>query len=250
LAPRLAPNAKRSKVPVASESGAPGRIRTRDPLLRRQPLYPTELLALCDHCARPRSRVGHTEVAVREGSDPGQYTQRAPLPQLCRLQLVIFAAPPTLAVSVLPSASRAGVKVTAPVILTGIGTAEGAETRLSPPRHGERYGPPNFAVRGGEELPANRIRTLCPTVASRAEPGNCLAAKFYRGHGVRTGGLSFPAPPEVTAQPPFPAGPGAVSKYLELAVACPRRTAYLDTHYCRFPNRRPPISQLFELFRL
>ena len=47
-------------------SGAPGRIRTRDPLLRRQPLYPTELLALGDHCARRRSRVGHTKVAVRE----------------------------------------------------------------------------------------------------------------------------------------------------------------------------------------
>ena len=45
---------------------APGRIRTRDPLLRRQPLYPTELPALDDHCARRRSRVGHTKVAVRE----------------------------------------------------------------------------------------------------------------------------------------------------------------------------------------
>ena len=55
---------------------APGRIRTRDPLLRRQPLYPTELLALGDHCARRRSRVGHAEVAVREGSDHSQYTER------------------------------------------------------------------------------------------------------------------------------------------------------------------------------
>jgi hypothetical protein len=49
---------------------APGRIRTRDPLLRRQPLYPSELLALADHCACPRSHIGHAEVAVREGSDP------------------------------------------------------------------------------------------------------------------------------------------------------------------------------------
>ncbi len=57
--------------------GAPGRIRTRDPLLRRQPLYPSELLALGDHCARPRSHIGHAEVAVHQGSDPGQYTERS-----------------------------------------------------------------------------------------------------------------------------------------------------------------------------
>ena len=55
------------KTPGQGTKSAPGRIRTRDPLLRRQPLYPTELLALGDHCARRRSRVGHAEVAVREG---------------------------------------------------------------------------------------------------------------------------------------------------------------------------------------
>jgi hypothetical protein len=42
---------------------APGRIRTRDPLLRRQLLYPTELRALGDHCARRKSHVGHIRVA-------------------------------------------------------------------------------------------------------------------------------------------------------------------------------------------
>ena len=35
-------------------SGAPGRIRTRDPLLRRQLLYPTELPALCDPLCRAK----------------------------------------------------------------------------------------------------------------------------------------------------------------------------------------------------
>ena len=43
---------------------APGRIRTRDPLLRRQPLYPAELPALGDHCAGQRSHVGYARVAV------------------------------------------------------------------------------------------------------------------------------------------------------------------------------------------
>jgi hypothetical protein len=43
---------------------APGRIRTRDPLLRRQLLYPAELRALGDNCARQRSRRGYVRVAV------------------------------------------------------------------------------------------------------------------------------------------------------------------------------------------
>ena len=44
--------------------GAPGRIRTRDPLLRRQLLCPAELRAPERNCARPRSRDGHTKVPV------------------------------------------------------------------------------------------------------------------------------------------------------------------------------------------
>jgi hypothetical protein len=44
-------------------ASAPGRIRTRDPLLRRQLLYPTELRAPGDHCAWRRSHVGHVRVA-------------------------------------------------------------------------------------------------------------------------------------------------------------------------------------------
>src|SRR5271165_5448267 len=43
---------------------APGRIRTRDPLLRRQLLCPAELRAPEDNCAGRRSRHGHTKVAV------------------------------------------------------------------------------------------------------------------------------------------------------------------------------------------
>ena len=44
--------------------GAPGRIRTRDPLLRRQLLCPAELRALERNCARGRSRDGYMMVAV------------------------------------------------------------------------------------------------------------------------------------------------------------------------------------------
>ena len=44
--------------------GAPGRIRTRDPLLRRQLLCPAELRALERNCARGRSRDGYMKVAV------------------------------------------------------------------------------------------------------------------------------------------------------------------------------------------
>ena len=43
---------------------APGRIRTRDPLLRRQLLCPAELRAPEGNCARRRSRDGHVRVAV------------------------------------------------------------------------------------------------------------------------------------------------------------------------------------------
>jgi hypothetical protein len=45
-------------------TGAPGRIRTRDPLLRRQLLCPAELRALERNCARRRSRDGYMKVAV------------------------------------------------------------------------------------------------------------------------------------------------------------------------------------------
>ena len=44
--------------------GAPGRIRTRDPLLRRQLLCPAELRAPERNCARGRSRDGYMKVAV------------------------------------------------------------------------------------------------------------------------------------------------------------------------------------------
>ena len=45
-------------------AGAPGRIRTRDPLLRRQLLCPAELRAPADNCARQKSHVGHVKIAV------------------------------------------------------------------------------------------------------------------------------------------------------------------------------------------
>jgi hypothetical protein len=45
-------------------AGAPGRIRTRDRLLRRQLLYPAELRAPGNNCARLRSHDGYTKVAV------------------------------------------------------------------------------------------------------------------------------------------------------------------------------------------
>jgi hypothetical protein len=45
-------------------AGAPGRIRTRDPLLRRQLLCPAELRALGDKFAGRRSHDGHAKVAV------------------------------------------------------------------------------------------------------------------------------------------------------------------------------------------
>src|SRR5262245_33563476 len=52
---------------LPGQSGAPGRIRTRDPLLRRQLLCPAELRALERNCVRRRSRDGHAEVAVCVG---------------------------------------------------------------------------------------------------------------------------------------------------------------------------------------
>jgi hypothetical protein len=62
--------------------GAPGRIRTRDPLLRRQPLYPTELQALGDSLCiakvtrRPHYGVGPITVGGSEclssGYVPGE----------------------------------------------------------------------------------------------------------------------------------------------------------------------------------
>ena len=44
--------------------GAPGRIRTRDPLLRRQLLCPAELRAPADNCAWQKSHEGHVKIAV------------------------------------------------------------------------------------------------------------------------------------------------------------------------------------------
>src|ERR1035438_2591074 len=47
---------------------APGRIRTRDRLLRRQLLCPAELRAPGNNCARRMSRDGYTKVAVSSPS--------------------------------------------------------------------------------------------------------------------------------------------------------------------------------------
>src|SRR6202020_1616457 len=72
--------------------GAPGRIRTRDPLLRRQPLYPTELQApdnlLCRAkvTRRTQSRAGlvalrswpRTILSQLRGREPGQSAQSGP----------------------------------------------------------------------------------------------------------------------------------------------------------------------------
>lgn len=49
---------------------APGRIRTRDPLLRRQLLCPAELRALERNCAWRRSRDGYMKVAVCRSLTP------------------------------------------------------------------------------------------------------------------------------------------------------------------------------------
>src|ERR1700733_12563177 len=73
-------------------AGAPGRIRTRDPLLRRQPLYPTELQApdnlLCRAkvTRRTQSRAGlvalrswpRTILSQLRGREPGQSAQSGP----------------------------------------------------------------------------------------------------------------------------------------------------------------------------
>jgi hypothetical protein len=48
---------------VFPQVSAPGRIRTRDPLLRRQLLCPAELRAPEGNCARGRSRDGYARVA-------------------------------------------------------------------------------------------------------------------------------------------------------------------------------------------
>src|ERR1022692_3994426 len=49
---------------------APGRTRTCDPLLRRQPLCPSELQAPVIHCAGSRSHEGHTVLTGRPRSWP------------------------------------------------------------------------------------------------------------------------------------------------------------------------------------
>src|SRR6516165_11713222 len=54
---------------------APGRIRTRDPLLRRQLLYPAELQAPIDDCAGSRSRRGHVHdtAVIKVKADAGPH---------------------------------------------------------------------------------------------------------------------------------------------------------------------------------
>jgi hypothetical protein len=65
--------------------GAPGRIRTRDPLLRRQLLCPAELRAPGCNSARRRSHNGYTKVAVCPAcpEDAGPHVrQQAIVPKL------------------------------------------------------------------------------------------------------------------------------------------------------------------------
>ena len=62
-------------------AGAPGRIRTRDPLLRRQLLCPAELRALERNCAWPRSHDGYMKVAVCRTAKPPPLGQQAVDPE-------------------------------------------------------------------------------------------------------------------------------------------------------------------------
>jgi hypothetical protein len=55
---------RRARADLALWSSAPGRIRTRDRLLRRQLLCPAELRAPEGNCVRRRSRDGYARVAV------------------------------------------------------------------------------------------------------------------------------------------------------------------------------------------
>ena len=65
-----------------AKMSAPGRIRTRDPLLRRQLLCPAELRALEGNCVRRRSRDGHAKVAVcRLDAAPPRKTLAASSPR-------------------------------------------------------------------------------------------------------------------------------------------------------------------------
>src|SRR5262245_48160779 len=67
VAPRWAPGPipQDRNMALTWSIGAPGRIRTRVPLLRRQPLCPAELQAPASHSAGRRSRDGHRERTAR-----------------------------------------------------------------------------------------------------------------------------------------------------------------------------------------
>jgi hypothetical protein len=77
---------------VFPQVSAPGRIRTRDPLLRRQLLCPAELRAPEGNCARGRSRDGYARVADcrafeavpprgKQGVDPEDFPKCQSVPQ-------------------------------------------------------------------------------------------------------------------------------------------------------------------------
>ena len=57
---------------------APGRIRTRDPLLRRQLLCPAELRAPGNKCARRMSHDGYTKVAVSSPEPRALFVRSSP----------------------------------------------------------------------------------------------------------------------------------------------------------------------------
>ena len=90
---------------------APGRIRTRDRLLRRQLLCPAELRAPGDKCGRRRSRLGYVRVAVCRDLRPhGKHSlrtrrRRPRLPGPSRSELAFAKATVT---SRSPTASSTG----------------------------------------------------------------------------------------------------------------------------------------------
>ena len=60
---------------MEGKKSVPGRIRTRDPLLRRQPLCPTELLGLERRVAQTHCMNAAAPVSMN--STPANYTSQA-----------------------------------------------------------------------------------------------------------------------------------------------------------------------------
>src|ERR1022692_3453114 len=196
---------------------APGRTRTCDPLLRRQPLCPSELQAPVIHCAGSRSHEGHTvltgrprswpPIVVRERAMPERHKGRAMRGGAMKGALLVAGTSSDAGKSVLTAGlcrwlARQGVRV-APfkaqnMSLNSFVTADGAEIGRAQAMQAAAAGiEPDARMNPVLLKPGSDTRTH---VVVLGQPDSDVGALEYRGQAGRLLGVALDSLAQLRAE--------------------------------------------------